>query len=129
MAKMWSLRLSQIPFFMDEVWYNDRDNKYRVMNMVGHRRCGKSKGASLSINKNCRSLLRESEITVLRGDVDSSYPRMAYIAPTKLQARDIIWNNLKNDLAEFPGLKLNNHLLKAVIPRPRLGDELSLIHI
>lgn len=126
MAKPWSLRLSQIPFFMDEVWYNDRDYKFRVMNMVGHRRCGKSKGASLSINKNCRTLLQEREISVLRGDVDSSYPRMAYIAPTKLQARDIIWNNLKNDLAEFPGLKLNNHLLKAVIPRPGLGDEIEV---
>jgi len=73
-----------------------------------------------------RQFLAETEIYKLRGDVDSSYPSIAYIAPTKNQARQIIWNYYKDLMGEFKGVKYNNSLLKIEIPRPVLGDTVTV---
>lgn len=111
---------------MDDVWFFDRDEKINVMNLICHRRAGKSRGASGKCNDDIKTIMSETEIFNFQGDMDSAYPKIGYIAPTKTQARDIIWNYLKDDLREFPGVEFNNTRLTATIPRPWLSDELQV---
>ena len=127
-ACTWNLRLPQIPFFIPrEQWFYDKDDKFHVLNNLGHRRSGKTKGESLCINRLVAKYLAEDNIYKVRGDVDSSNPLIAFIAPTKVQARNIIWKYLREDTAEFPGVKLNNTRLTITVPRPRLKDEIEVI--
>lgn len=120
------IRIPQVPFFREDVWFTDKDQSMDVLNLCGHRRCGKSKGISLSINKDTRDFLSHETIYKIRGDVDSENPVISYIAPTKLQARQIIWKYLLNDTKEFSGRKVNNSLLNITIPRRHLGDEITI---
>lgn len=122
----WSLRLTQIPFFRDDVWFDDKDNNISVMNEIAHRRGGKSKGISLSINRDIKRFLMEETIYKIRGDVDSENPVISFLAPTKVQARQIIWKYLLADTREFTGVKVNNSLLNITIPRPHIGDDITI---
>lgn len=124
--KDFKLRIPQIPFFMDEAASYSEEHKVRMMILLVHRRGGKSTGCAMKDVYRVRSLLAETEIFKLRGDVDSSYPSIAFVAPTKVQARGIIWNTYKEYMREFEGVKFNNSLLKIEIPRPVLGDTITV---
>ena len=125
-TRLWDLRLTQIPFFRDDVWFYDDDAKCSVLNLFAHRRGGKSKGVSLSCNRDCRKLLSHEKIFKIRADVDSEFPVISFIAPTKVQARQIIWQTLLNDTREFPGREINNSQLHIKIPRKHLGDYITI---
>lgn len=126
MNKERKLRFPQIPFFMEDVWFEDKEHRWRIINEVAHRRAGKSMGASTKANHECRHFMSEDKIYKIQGDIDSAYPKIGYVAPTKRQAREIIWDYLKDDLREFPGNHPNNSSLSITIPRPWLGDHITV---
>ncbi len=124
--KDFKLRIPQIPFFDENTTYFDEEKKIKMKILLVHRRGGKSQGCAMKDTVRIRQYLAEEKIFKLRADVDSSYPSIAFMAPTKLQARGIIWDYYKDFLSEFEGVKFNNSLLKATIPRPSLGDQITV---
>ena len=120
-----SLRCTQIPFFINE-WSKANEELPSSKLILEHRRAGKSMGEALEARQTFIDWYREEEIFNLRGDVDSYNPTMYYIAPTKIQARDIIWGYIQRFVGSLPGVKLNNQSLTAKMARPHLGDEITL---
>ena len=93
---------------------------------MAHRRGGKSRGGSLWFRKKVIDYYNQKEIVKLRGDVDSSYPHLVYFAPTKIQAREIIWNYFLDDLFPLFNCKVNNQLGQMTFERPHLGDQIKV---
>ena len=126
MSREIKLFISQIPFFRKDIFTYDEDNKHFILNILAHRRAGKSQGESWSICNDCQGFLAEDKIFTLRGKVDSRDPIIIYSAPTKLQARQVIWKYFKHDLKNLPGVKFNNSLLSVTVPRPMTQDEITI---
>ena len=126
MDRKFNLRITQIPFFRPDVYTFDKEHKHYVLNVLAHRRAGKSKGESWSVRNDVDKFLSEDEIYNIRADVDSDNPLIVYSAPTKLQARQIIWKYFQQDLAGIPGVKFNNTRLSVTIPRPKTKDEIEV---
>ena len=122
----WKARIPQVPFFTEKIWFYDQDEKFHVFNMVAHRRAGKSEGFAMSIARRADIFLREKEVYRVRGDVDSKNPVMIYVAPTKNQARQIIWDYLLTYLRPFTNRHVNNSTLTITIPRPALEDKITV---
>lgn len=120
------LRRTQYPFFMKNNSFFDEDEKVSMMIHCVHRRGGKSVGAAFQDARDTQRLLNEMEVYKLRGDVDSTFPVIGYVAPTKLQARQIIWDNYKNFFEGFEGVRFNNTQLSITIPRPVIGDHITV---
>lgn len=53
-------------------------------------------------------------------------PQLAYIAPTYGQAERIAWQMLKNYTKMLPGVEYNESKLRCTIPRPHLGDVVTI---
>lgn len=53
-------------------------------------------------------------------------PQYAYIAPTYSQAERIIWATLKTYTKNIPGVDYNEAKLRCTIPRPALGDKVTI---
>lgn len=120
------LRITQVPFFLDNFSEADEHSDFpRSRLLLGHRRSGKTTGISLDARQSFIELFNHKEIFSLRGDIDSYNPTMYYFAPTKVQARDIIWGVLKKYLSPLPGLVMNNQSLSATLARPHLRDEIT----
>lgn len=80
---------------------------------VCHRRFGKTVYATNKMsNKGLTSPLKN--------------PQVAYIAPTYGQAEKIAWQMLKLYTHMIPGAEYNESKLRAVIPRPWLGDKVTM---
>lgn len=125
MSSNLQLRCTQIPFFSN-AWGKDSDSDLPRSKMVlGHRRCGKSFGVSLDARQSFIELQNHSEIFKVKADIDTYNPTMYFFAPTKLQARDIIWGYVKRYLSTLPGMRLHNQTLSAIWPRKHLGDEIT----
>ena len=92
---------------------------------IAHRRAGKSVGGAYVFSWFINKLLREKEIIKLKADVDSRNPNMSYLAPTKRQARDIIWEYIRDEFSHYPGAKFNEAQLTVTIPRPLTGDRIK----
>ena len=116
----------QVPFFMRNGVFFDDEFKVSRKIIIVHRRGGKSIGCAIKDHYKVREFLAEKEIYKIKGHVDSSYPSIAFLAPTKFQARQIIWDKYKQYMAGFPGVKFNNSQLKITVPRPLLGDHITL---
>ena len=95
-------------------------------NIVGHRRVGKTVGTGLCTEYLTSKFLKETSIFNIRKDVDSSYPKIGFVAETKRQAREIVWNIMRDRLKKFIGFKAHNIDMKITIPRPLLGDYISV---
>ena len=119
------LRVTQLPFFYEYPELKGVVDK--SLTIVGHRRMGKSTGGAFKIAHVCKQLIAHEKIFKIRGDVDSYNPIMHFYAPTKNQARDIIWNELKKRLSPyFPSARFNNHLLTVTIKRPLTKDTIEI---
>jgi phage terminase large subunit len=53
-------------------------------------------------------------------------PQLAYIAPTYGQAERIAWQMLKEHTKMLPNVEYNESKLRAIIPRPHLGDKVTI---
>ena len=120
-AKTWKLRKLQIMMLGNVQRFNSSYNTY-----IAHRRGGKSKGGAMWFDYEASKLLQEKEIFKLKGDVDSRNPNMSYLAPTKRQARDIIWEYFQEHLGRYHGAKPNEAQLTITIPRPLTGDRIKV---
>ena len=119
------LRGTQIPFFIDS-YAKSEDNDLPLTKMIlAHRRAGKSQGISLQARQEFMELYNHKQIYTVKADIDTYNPTMYFFAPTKLQARDIIWGYVKRFIATIPGIRLHNQTLSAILPRPHLGDEIT----
>lgn len=125
-ANNWKLRVTQIPYFLGEAQYNE-EAEAKARHVVAHRRGGKSFGIAKKFRQVCTELLHEPEIFKIRGDVDSRNPKMAFFAPTKVQARQIIWDYFQSDLCSLPSAKANGQMLNIKIPRPLTGDHIEVM--
>lgn len=114
------LREAQI-LLLNDIWGHDEVYK-NTKALIGHRRCGKTIAEVLVACQFTNYFLKEEKIFKLRGDVDSHNPVISYIAPTKVQAKDIIWKDAKFFLGQFTGAKVKEQTLSITIPRPLLGD-------
>lgn len=114
-------RVTQYPYFVVP-------KPLSVNTIVGHRRCGKSEGAvACNIVPLINELLTQKEIPTVPGsDVRLEYPKIAYFAQHKVQARNIIWPYMLKYLSLFKNTKHTPHTLKTVIPRPHLGDYIEI---
>jgi len=81
--------------------------------IVCHRRFGKT---VFSVNELLDQGLRNQR----------KYPIYAYIAPTYGQAERIAWAMLKAHTKDLPGCEYNEAKLRCVIPRPHLGDHITI---
>ena len=126
MANNWDLRVTQVPLFIGDA-FHDEENKIRARYLVAHRRGGKSFGIAKKFRQVATELLHEPEIFKMRGDVDSRNPKMAFFAPTKVQARQIIWDYFQTDLLTLPNAKANKQTLTITIPRPLTGDYIEVL--
>lgn len=122
----WNLRVTQIPYFLGKAQFNE-EAEALARHVVAHRRGGKSFGISKKFRQVCTELLHEPEIFKIRGDVDSRNPKLAFLAPTKVQARQIIWDYFQSDLVSLPGAKANGQMLTIKIPRPLTGDHIEVM--
>lgn len=118
------LRCTQVPFFVDE-WSKANEELPSSKLVLAHRRAGKSLGEALDARKTFIDWYNEPSIFKLKGDVDSYNPTMYYVAPTKVQARDIIWGYIKRYVGSLPGVKISQQSLTAKLPRPHIGDEIT----
>ena len=98
----------------------------RVHTYIVHRRGGKSRGITKIFRYKIGQFLQEREIYKLRGSVDSRNPNMSFLAPTKRQARDIIWDYFKDYFGNIAGAKPNEAQLTFTIPRPFTGDRIKI---
>ena len=123
----WTPRPHQLMMYhYDNLIKYDEEHSVFVANHTWHRRAGKSLTGSNTITKKASEILGEDRIYKIRGDVDSAYPKIAYLAETKENARNIIWSMLKDSLSVFNGNKPDNNRLSITIPRPHLGDVLEV---
>ena len=60
-------------------------------------------------------------------DVLFDYPKFGYIAKTKVQAREIIWNYFSKYLSSFPDAYLDAHRMRVVIPRSKHRDHVTVV--
>ena len=119
-----ALRVTQFPFFIEK--YSQATKELPPSKLIiAHRRAGKSFGLALQVREEAIKLYNHDEIFRFRGDVDTWNPTMYYLAPTKVQARDIIWPYIKRFLQPLPGARVFDHTLSVTIPRPKLGDEIN----
>lgn len=125
-ANNWDIRIPQIPLFLGDAFF-DEENSFLARYLVAHRRGGKSFGISKKFRAVCTELLHEQTIFKIRGDVDSKNPKLAFFAPTKVQARQIIWDYFQTDLLTLPGAKANKQTLTITIPRPFTGDYIEVL--
>lgn len=89
-------------------------SKMKRFNVLAlHRRFGKT---VLSVNEMIDRGLR----------CEHRDPQLAYIAPTYGQAERIAWNMLKGFTKMLPGVEYNESKLRAIIPRPHLGDKVTI---
>ena len=121
------LRCTQIPFLMGNNYYVDTEEGYKVLVVVAHRRGGKSVGITHSLKAGVAEYLGHDTIKTLRGDVDTYDPVFTFFAPTKIQARNIIWKYLVRGLGCFPGVKFNSQTLTITIPRTHLNDTIEIM--
>ena len=93
-----------------------------------HRRGGKTESAVVGKRSLTEEILAEQTVFKLRKNIDSWDPKIAFLAETKENARNIVWGMLKRFFSGKKGVKFNNHRLTIEIPRPHIGDtfELSL---
>ena len=120
--KFW---VTQLPFFFKESFY-DEDLKINVTTEVAHRRAGKSVGLAVKSLSLFSLWCKETKIYKVRKEISSRNPVIAFIAPTKTQARDIIWKYLIEFLSGFPGVHFNSQTLVVTCPRPHTGDTCEL---
>ena len=94
----------------------------------GHRRCGKSEGAvAFELTPRVNNLLKMREIPIIGRDVRFDYPRIAYMASTKEQARNIIWQYFHKYLTVFPHVHMDNHRMTVTLERPQFGDYIEIV--
>lgn len=105
-----SISLGYTPRPLQEILHT----KLRRFNViVCHRRFGKT---VFAVNEMLDQALRNTR----------KYPQYAYVAPTYGQAEKIAWGMLKNYTAQIPGVEYNEAKLRCVIPRPWLGDHITI---
>ena len=123
----WTPRPHQLMmYYYDKVVKFDEEHSVFVANHTWHRRGGKTTGGRQTIQKKCVEILGEDKVFQIRKGVDSSYPNIGFLAETKENARNIIWNELVNATSVFPSVKANNNRLVITIPRPHIGDVLEI---
>ena len=91
-----------------------------------HRRAGKTEAAAVGFVEKANEIMAEQTIFKLRKTVDSWDPKIAFLAETKENARNIVWGLFQKWFGRRPDAKLNNHRLTIEIPRPRFGDKLEI---
>ena len=99
-----------------------------MFHYVGHRRSGKSTGESVAIQETCVDTYNETGIFKFpNSDVDSSFPKIAYIAETQAQARDIIWQQLCLRMSVFRDIEIKQRELRIFVDRPHIGDHMEIM--
>lgn len=94
--------------------------------VVMHRQAGKTTGVIRSIQKTVWQIFKEREIFRIFKDVDSWMPKLAFLAETQKQARNLVWDELQVLLSTFRKVKFNNSSLQITIPRPHIGDNIQV---
>lgn len=103
-------------------------NDAMMLHFCGHRRAGKSTGESAAIQSTAVDIYNETSIFKFReSDVDSSFPKIAYIAETQAQAGDIIWDNLCLKMSVFRDVDIKHRELRIFVDRPHLGDHMEIM--
>ena len=99
-----------------------------MLHLCGHRRMGKSTGEAAAIQETSIDVYNEKEIfTFPDSDVRSDFPKLAYLAETQAQARDIIWQNLCLRMSVFRDIEIKQRELRLYVPRPHLGDHIEIM--
>ena len=115
------LRETQLPYLYH------RPGPLEMVMMLMHRRGGKSEGyVAARLNTRINWLLSLDKIPIIGRDVYFDYPKFGFFAKTKESARNIIWLIFLKYLHIFPGVDLNEHKLRVTIPRPKLGDHITI---
>ena len=118
------LRVVQIPLVYPH-FGDDEEAGHKLQAIVASRRSGKSMGIGISAGNDVSQLLKHEKIFKLRKDVDTHNPLITYYAPTQRQAKSIMWKYVKQLFDKFVGIKFNNTMLTATIPRPLTNDEVE----
>lgn len=95
-----------IPYTPRETQRNLHADRHRFKVLVAHRRFGKT---VYCIN----DLIKDAV------ECQKPQPRLAYLAPFLVQAKDIAWSYLKHYTAPIPGLKVNEAELWVELPGER----------
>lgn len=112
---------------MDRIRAFSKSAGVPVSHVCCHRRGGKSTGAAYGVQKEVAKILAEDSIFKINDKIDSYDPKIAYLAHTKTNARNIIWGLFQRTLSIFPGAKLDSQRLVITIPRPNTGDTLEIL--
>ena len=126
--KEWKPRVTQLHYlyhFSKGIDVIDPEIGLPSFHTCAHRRAGKSEGVAVGHSVAAGNILREKSIFKIKGDISSRYPKMAFVAETQVQARNIIWDVLQDVMSVYPGMKANNNRLTITIPRPLTGDHLE----
>lgn len=98
-----------IPYTPREVFRPFHDRTERWAELICHRRAGKTVAAVNDLQKRCITLQLPPEQAV-------NPPRFAFMAPTRVRAKDIAWQYLKRFSACIPGIKHSESELYAEYP-------------
>ena len=129
MSSQWSAYPHQIPLVIPKQTMGlSPDALVREFHACMHRRGGKTESSAVGKRSLTEDILAEDSVFKLRKNIDSWDPKIAFLAETKENARNIVWGMFKRLFSQRKDAKLNNHRLTIEIPRPHIGDtfELSL---
>ena len=129
MSTPWSAYPHQIPLVVPKQTIElSPDQLVKEFHANMHRRGGKTESAAVGKRSLTEDILAEQTVFKLRKNVDSWDPKIAFLAETKENARNIVWGMFKRFFGQRKDVKFNNHRLTIEIPRPHIGDtfELSL---
>ena len=101
-------------------------NPLDTLDVLAHRRGGKTMGAVA-----CKALpmvaswYEQKEFSYFEGVVLDN-PKVMFFAPTREQARRIVWHYFLQFFDQFPSVKIDNSRLEITIPRPFLKDNINI---
>lgn len=98
-----------IPYIPREEFRAFHDRTQRWAEVICHRRAGKTVAAVNDLQKGATSLKLPPEQAV-------NPPRFAFMAPTRVRAKDIAWEYLKRYSQKIPGIKTNESELFVEYP-------------